>query len=154
MTSFWTLFTSTRAKELRGKVRMKWFRLQAIFIALALVLATSECLVRCAAQPCHEGQATSEASHHYPLSPCPEHQHSKHPSKESKGGAHCANLPVLAQKPAAALTAAKVVPVAPVAFLPIREVSLLFSYVPKRVVRYETSPPRPPELVFSTVLLI
>jgi hypothetical protein len=153
MTSFWTLFTSTRAKELRGKVGMKWLRLQAILMALALVLANSECLVACAAQPFPEVPATSKASHHHPLSSCPEHQHQQHSSKESRGG-HCANLTLLAQKPASALTAAKLVPVASVAFLPVREVSLLFSPVPKRALRYETSPPRPPELVFSTVLII
>jgi hypothetical protein len=158
MTSLWSLSTNTRAKWLVSSqatmaIGMKWVRLQVAFIAaLALLVANCQCLVACSTKPCHELLGGSEAKSHHPLSPCHEHQHES--SKQNKADGHCAHVTLLSEKTKSALDGINLSQATPLAFLPIRNVSLLLSYVPERQVRYETSPPRPPELVFSTVLII
>src|ERR1700710_1665001 len=50
---------------------MKWAKVQAVVLVIALVVAASQCLANCLAKPCHEIAAAQNSAS---LPPCHKHQ--------------------------------------------------------------------------------
>jgi hypothetical protein len=126
---------------------VRQFRFQTIFVALALIIASCQCSIACATQPCHDAASA-------PVSGEPSPCHKHHPSKQTKSPEGCLHVPFILDHRAPALSAPDLVQFVPLAILPAENALFAALSTRRREIPQETSPPGSPELVLSTVLRI
>jgi len=120
---------------------MKWLRLQVALLAIAISVASAQCIVTCAAQPCHESSINQTP-------PC--HRH--HSPKQQDGPQRCQHPFFLAEgrgRIVMNLTSAVETPQLPMARV---DMPSLTNAAKLEIV--EASPPGSPQPDFSTVLRV
>jgi hypothetical protein len=120
---------------------MKWLRLQVVLLAIAVSVASAQCIVTCAAQPCHDSSVNQ-------IPQC--HRH--HSPKQQDGPQRCQHPFFVAEGRGRAVISAAPVFDAPMALIATVEIPRMALAVRLRI--HGTSPPGSLKLDFSTILRV
>jgi hypothetical protein len=123
---------------------MKRFRLQIIFVVVALIAAGCQCSMACAVE--RDGAASEPSNEQLP--PC----HQDQQSNDSKNSRACLHTPFVLDNRAAAPTTPEFARVLPTTILSEQGALSAALASQQREIREEISPPPSPELVNSKVL--